>query len=59
MTPSMKDVVSLVNAPILAKDRGIRVIESKTDTVDDFLNMITLRVKTQGMEKSHLRDPFR
>jgi D-3-phosphoglycerate dehydrogenase len=52
LTPSMKDVVNFVNAPILAKDRGIRVIESKTDTVDDFLNLITLRVKTEKMESS-------
>ena len=52
LTPSMKDVVNFVNAPILAKDWGIRVIESKTDTVDDFLNLITLRVKTQGMQSS-------
>ena len=52
LTPSLKDVVNFVNAPILARDRGIRVIESKTDTVDDFLNLITLRVKTQKMESS-------
>jgi D-3-phosphoglycerate dehydrogenase / 2-oxoglutarate reductase len=52
LTPSMKDVVNFVNAPVLARDRGIRVIESKTDTVDDFLNLITLRVKTEKMEGS-------
>ena len=45
-------MVNFVNAPILARDRGIRVIESKTDTVDDFLNLITLRVKTPKMESS-------
>ena len=28
------------------------MIESKTDTADDFLNLITLRVKTQKMESS-------
>ena len=50
LTPILKDVVNFVNAPILARDRGIRVIESKTDTADDFLNLITLRVKTQKME---------
>jgi D-3-phosphoglycerate dehydrogenase / 2-oxoglutarate reductase len=52
LTPILKDVVNFVNAPILARDRGIRVIESKTDTSDDFLNLITLRVKTQKMESS-------
>jgi D-3-phosphoglycerate dehydrogenase / 2-oxoglutarate reductase len=52
LTPALKDVVNFVNAPILARERGIRVVESKTDTVDDFLNLITLRVKTKKMESS-------
>ncbi|MEW6185294.1 MAG: phosphoglycerate dehydrogenase [Thermodesulfobacteriota bacterium] len=52
LTPMLKDVVNFVNAPILARDRGIRVLESKSDTADDFLNLITLRVKTQKMESS-------
>ncbi|MBI4764503.1 MAG: phosphoglycerate dehydrogenase [Deltaproteobacteria bacterium] len=52
LTPILKDVVNFVNAPILARERGIRVIESKTDTADYFLNLITLRVKTQKMESS-------
>src|SRR4030042_718680 len=52
LTPILKDVVNFVNAPILARERGIRVIESKTDTVDDFINLITLRVKTPKMESS-------
>jgi D-3-phosphoglycerate dehydrogenase len=52
LTPILKDVVNFVNAPLLAKDRGIKVIESKTDTSDDFLNLITIRVKTQKMESS-------
>ena len=52
LAPALKEVVNFVNAPILARDRGIRVIESKTDTVDDFLNLITLQVKTKKMESS-------
>ena len=52
LTPILKDVVNFVNAPILAKERGIRVMESKTDTAPDFLNLITLKVKTQSMESS-------
>lgn len=50
LTPSLKDAVNFVNAPIIAKDRGIKVIETKSDTVHDFLNLITLKVKTQKME---------
>jgi D-3-phosphoglycerate dehydrogenase / 2-oxoglutarate reductase len=52
LTPILKDVVNFVNAPFLARDRGIRVVESKSETVDDFLNLITLRVRTEQMESS-------
>ncbi|HMK65288.1 MAG TPA: phosphoglycerate dehydrogenase [Thermodesulfobacteriota bacterium] len=52
LTPILKDVVNFVNAPFLARDRGIRVIESTTETSDDFLNLITLKVKTDKMESS-------
>jgi len=52
LTPMLKDVVNFVNAPVLAKERGIRVMESKTDTADDFLTLITLKAKTQKMESS-------
>ncbi len=52
LTPALKDMVNFVNAPILARERGIQVMESKTDTADDFLNLITLKVKTPHMESS-------
>lgn len=52
LTPILKDVVNFVNAPLLARDRGIRVVESTTATADDFLNLITLRVRTDQMESS-------
>lgn len=52
LSPILKDVVNFVNAPFLARDRGIRVVESTTETSDDFLNLITLRVKTEKMESS-------
>ena len=52
LTPILKDVVNFVNAPFLARDRGIRVVESTTETSDDFLNLITLKVKTEKMESS-------
>lgn len=45
-TPILKDAVNYVNAPIIAKDRGIRVVESKTSQSDDFLNLLSIRVKT-------------
>jgi D-3-phosphoglycerate dehydrogenase len=41
-----------VNAPLLAKERGIKITESKSETAHDFINLITLKVKTQEMEST-------
>lgn len=45
-TPILKDAVNYVNAPVIAKERGIRIVESKSDQVDAFLNLLSIRVKT-------------
>jgi D-3-phosphoglycerate dehydrogenase len=45
-TPILQDAVNYVNAPIIAKERGIKVIESKTSQTSDFTNMIRITVKT-------------
>ena len=42
---SATDQVNMVNAPVLAQSRGIKVIESKTSTTSDFASSITTRVK--------------
>ncbi len=49
-TPILKDAVNYVNAPLVAKERGIRVVESKTDQSDDFLNLLVVKVKTSAGE---------
>lgn len=49
-TPILKDAVNYVNAPMIAKDRGIRVVESKTSHSDDFTNLLLVRVKTTDAE---------
>ncbi len=49
-SPILKDAVNYVNAPVIAEERGIRVVESKTNTSDDFLNLLTIRVKTKEGE---------
>lgn len=49
-TPILKDAVNYVNAPMIAKDRGIRVVESKTSDSDDFTNLISIKVKTSEGE---------
>ena len=45
-TPILKDAVNFVNAPIIAKDRGIKIIESKTERSEDFTNSLSIKVKT-------------
>lgn len=51
-TPILKDAVNYVNAPIIAKDRGIRVVESKSERSDDFVNSLRIRVTTSGGENT-------
>jgi D-3-phosphoglycerate dehydrogenase len=48
LTPILKDDVNYVNAPLIARERGIRVTESKSTSSDDFSNLITLSIKTKG-----------
>jgi D-3-phosphoglycerate dehydrogenase len=42
---SVTDRVNMVNAPIVAQERGIRVVESKASRPEDFASTITTRVK--------------
>jgi D-3-phosphoglycerate dehydrogenase len=45
LSPVMASGVNYVNAPFIARDRGIRVVESRSSVPSDFLNSITVRVK--------------
>lgn len=45
-TPILQDAVNYVNAPLIARERGIRVVESKTSQSDVFMNLLSIRVKT-------------
>lgn len=49
-SPILKDAVNYVNAPIIAKERGIRIVESKSDRSDDFINTLTIKVTTNEAE---------
>jgi len=50
LTPGLKDSVNYVNAPILVKERGIKVIETKESVLSDFTNLISVTVKTDERE---------
>jgi D-3-phosphoglycerate dehydrogenase len=53
LTPMMDVVVSHVNAPVIAEERGIKVIESKSSQTKDYRSLISIKVKTEGGE-SHV-----
>ncbi len=46
------DTVNMVNAPFLAKERGIEVREVKTEKEGDYHTLIRVSVKTDGGERS-------
>lgn len=46
LTPVLQETVNFVNAPVIAKERGITVIESKTAEVQDFASLIILEVES-------------
>jgi D-3-phosphoglycerate dehydrogenase len=41
-TPVMSEPVTFVNAPLLASERGIEVVETKTRSSKDWVNLVTL-----------------
>jgi D-3-phosphoglycerate dehydrogenase len=46
LTPILKDDVNFVNASYIAADRGIKVVESRSKTSEDFSSLVKLTVKT-------------
>jgi len=50
LTPILKDDVNFVNAPYIASARGIKIVESKTATSEDFSSLIMCRVKSMEGE---------
>ncbi len=49
LEPLVKDDVNFVNAPVLAKERGIKVTEATRAQPEDYLNLITLKAVTTEM----------
>lgn len=50
--PVMGETANYVNAPLLARERGIEVIETKTNNPEDFANLITVIGKGEREEWS-------
>jgi D-3-phosphoglycerate dehydrogenase len=45
LDPIMEEAVNYVNAPFLAKDRGIKVVETKSREAEDYATMISVQVQ--------------
>lgn len=52
LTPMLGSMVNYVNAPHLARERGIRVVEARSNTSEGFSNMIKLTVDCANGESS-------
>ncbi|MBN1380981.1 MAG: phosphoglycerate dehydrogenase [Deltaproteobacteria bacterium] len=46
LTPILTENINYINAPVIAKERGIKVIEAKSSEMKDYTSMISLIIKT-------------
>lgn len=53
LSPILLETVNFVNAPFIAKERGIEVKESKSSDAGDFFSKITIRIKA-GQKESYV-----
>ncbi|MFM8999220.1 MAG: phosphoglycerate dehydrogenase [Actinomycetota bacterium] len=52
LSRAMSEPVSFVNAPVIARDRGIALSESKSAETTDYVNLVSVRAVTDGGEVS-------
>ncbi|NWF51545.1 MAG: phosphoglycerate dehydrogenase [Nitrospirae bacterium] len=50
LTPILEETVNFVNAPVIAKERGIEVKETKSADAGDYQSMVAMRIKAKGRE---------
>ena len=51
MAPMMDVTVNFVNAPFIAKERGIEVIETKSEEARDFASKISVKIETANGQR--------
>jgi len=49
LSPLVKEAVNAVNAPVIAKEMGIKITETTSQESDDYTNLITVKVITTEM----------
>jgi D-3-phosphoglycerate dehydrogenase len=53
LTPFVGETVNFVNAPVMAKERGIKITESISDKAEDFASLIALTARSK-MEQNYI-----
>ncbi len=53
LTPFVGETVNFVNAPVMAKERGIKITESTSAKAEDFTSLIALTVRSE-MEQNYI-----
>jgi D-3-phosphoglycerate dehydrogenase / 2-oxoglutarate reductase len=53
LTPFVGETVNFVNAPVMAKERGIRVIESTSEKAKDFASLVGITARSK-MEENYI-----
>lgn len=59
LKPILEEGVNFINAPVIAKERGIKVRETKTEEMEDFANLITAYITTDNETRSVAGTLFR
>lgn len=52
LTPILQETVNFVNSMVIAKERGITIVETRTAEVQDFANLIIVEVETDKMKST-------
>jgi len=50
LKPVLEETVNYVNALVIARERGIKITEEKTEEIEDFANLIAVEVETDKMK---------
>jgi D-3-phosphoglycerate dehydrogenase len=53
LTPFVGETVNFVNAPVMAKERGIKITESTSGRVEDFASLVALTARSK-MEQNYI-----
>lgn len=48
LSPILLNTINIVNSEIIAKDRGIKVVQGKSEDAEDFASMIIVTIKTDS-----------